>query len=149
MTCRWWFSPSGCFLLARNKFPFSLTLDVLFKLDWEGWMPNRKWPSKMQINLWENIFVYLLYVSILHLWHSVYHKYGLAASFPLLQWVFIYCKKLISPHFPFICIWPQALRHVFTLVFHNSCHYLKRHHIQLLSLGALPLFTLFSRIPHI
>lgn len=39
MTCRWWFSPSACFFffsLARNKFPFSLTRDILFKLDREG-----------------------------------------------------------------------------------------------------------------
>lgn len=87
MTCRWWFSPSACFLLARNKFPFSLTRSILFKLDWGDWMPNRKWPSKMQINLWGNLFVHLPYVSILNLWLCVYHKYGLAPSFSLLsQW---------------------------------------------------------------
>lgn len=121
MTCRWWFSPSACFLLARNKFPLSLTLDILFKLDRGGWMPNRKWPSKMQINLWGNLFVYLLYVPILNLWHCVYHKNDLAVSF-----FCCYCTMMFSLHmqqeidflcFPFICIQHKAY----------FC-YLKRYH---------------------
>lgn len=134
MTCRWWFSPSACFLLARNKFPFSLTLDILFKLDRGGWMPNRKWPSKMQINLWQNLFVHLLYVSILNLWHCVYHKYDLAASSSLLLQqcsVFIRSKKWIFHLFFYTTSSTKACLRV--CVFHNICHYLKIYHIQLLS----------------
>lgn len=155
MTCRWWFSPTACFLLARNKFPFSLTLDILFKLDRGGWMPNRKWPSKMQINLWENLFVYLLYVSILNLWHCVYHKYDLAASFSLLvQWcsVVIRSKILISSRFSIYSYANSStMVCLCTCRFQNIYHYLKRYHIQLLSVGALNawLFTSFRRIPHI
>lgn len=47
-----------------------------FSLNWieRAENGNRKWPGKMQINLWGNLFIYLLYVSVLHLWHCVHHK---------------------------------------------------------------------------
>lgn len=85
-----------------------------FSLNWieRAENGNRKWPSKMQINLWENLFVYLLYVSIFNLWHCVHHKYDLAASFSLLsQWcsVIMCSKKLIF--FQFFHLFVYNLKH--------------------------------------
>lgn len=114
------------FLLARNKFPFSTIADILLKLDSGCRMPNRKWPSKMQINLWQNVFVYLLDVSILNLCHNVYHNCDLAASISLLlEWclVFICSKKWIFSQFSIYFYTTSSIKAcLYSHVFHYICH---------------------------
>lgn len=102
------------FFIGLNKFPISLTLDI-FKLDRGDWMPNQKWPSKMQINLWDNVFIYLLYVSILNVWHCVNHKWLSSKLFTAVRMIFsLHAAKM--DFLTFICIQPQALRHFFLFV---------------------------------